>query len=54
MIAEANDEVLVYSQITEGNEYTRQKDTIITWHDQSKEQEIALSFRCVEDTKKMM
>lgn len=47
-------EVMVNSQIVENNEYLRQKDTIITWFDLTKEQELALSFRCIEDTKKMM
>ena len=34
--------------------FERQKDTIITWYDDEKGKEIALSFQDVEDTKKML
>ena len=45
---------MINSRILEDTYYTRQKDTIVTWHDDFKGQDVALSFQEIEDTKRML
>jgi hypothetical protein len=60
--SEANGAVIINSRITKGKEYSRQKgivinsfsDTIITWLDEERENDVALSFQDADDTKRML
>lgn len=54
VISEFGNEELVNSRIAPAIKYCRQKDTIVTWYDVDKEQELALSFQCIDDTMKML
>lgn len=54
MVSENDGDEMLKSQILKSIEYTRQKDTIITWCTKEKSQEVALSFQDIEDTKNML
>jgi len=52
--SETDKSELINCRINKETEYERQKETIITWRDEQRGQEVALSFQDVEDTKKML
>jgi hypothetical protein len=52
--SETDKKELVNSRIVKETDYERQKDTIITWYEEERGKEMALSFQDVEDTKKML
>ena len=54
VVSDVNGDEMINSRILEDTYYTRQKDTIVTWHDDLKGQDVALSFQEIEDTKRML